>query len=265
MSSIRTLAFAALTAVALSPAAMADCRPQLRQTVTFHEGFFCSYFTYCYELVLPADCVIPITRFCVQFIDVGELDADSIQSPDGWTGAVNPATNEICWSITRRSAALQPGASLGGFCVDTECNPRTVEGKQPWSAWGAAGVVIVSGGSTAVARVSANLGGDRQAALGQNARFAGSCAHMPQGRMAVLVGIARLPQPLPTPFGLLHLDPVLMSPVSMMSLNGNGVGQSGVNIPLNPLLHGALLPLQAVAIATDNGLVLSNPWQLQVQ
>lgn len=121
---------AALFITLCTAALAAPCRPTIRPTTTCDDGVSCATFTDCYEVCNPVPCVLPIRTVCVDFkLDTALRDAGSIQSPPGWSGAVDPATNAVrCFAD--RSAGSVHANGCKSFCVTTVCNPRGAEGIQ---------------------------------------------------------------------------------------------------------------------------------------
>ncbi|MBI5853052.1 MAG: hypothetical protein HZB39_18740 [Planctomycetes bacterium] len=246
----------ALTALLLTAALSAQCQPTIKQTTTFNRGWFCSTMTYCYEICNPAGCVLPIAKFCVDFsCGVGELDADSIQSPAGWTGTVNAATNQVCWSVTQVMNQLQPGQCLAGFCITTECNPRCIEGRQTATFWAGRNVLIQGGVQTQFAFNGEHrnfLAGEAVAAIGTTYQLGVTNAGDIGGQDIVLCSPFALPNGVHVPgFGCLYMNPVLILPLAPAPLGQFGMCQLPLPIPPDTSLSGATLVFQSLALSTQ--------------
>ncbi|MGE3880882.1 MAG: hypothetical protein AB7I19_17620 [Planctomycetota bacterium] len=251
---IRSALLAALLSISFAGAthAQGNCQPTVHKTTTYNPGLFCATHTYCYEVCNPGNCTLPVASITIDFAcGVDQLDASSIQSPDGWSGAVNPATNQLTWSTIARRKQIQPGQCLT-FCVTTICHPRCVEGRQGVQCFTELGLPI-SGVQQVAIHITTDyrtwLGGDPYAPLGSNFFVTVSDPVSPGGVDYLFAS------PLPiTPglwigdLGTLHLDPLLVLPVGPMPLDGLGHGQLALPIPPDPALSGATLGLQALTI-----------------
>ena len=234
--------------------------PTVTQRSTFNEGWFCSTFTYCYEIYNPADCKVPVDTFCVKFhLGVGLLDEGSIESPPGWSYTINQATNEICWTATVRASSVGTNERKSGFCVTTNCNPKGLEGLQDYRLRNRFGNLNLAEDKTLIALKTSHLGGDRDLLIGQPILVSASDGSAPHGMALVFLGLNRLPAPLQLPgIGALHLDPVFLLPVAQMQLDANGTGSAQVLLPPRPSLAGKVFPLQAVTVLS--AAALSNTW-----
>ncbi|MCC6781677.1 MAG: hypothetical protein IT457_02455 [Planctomycetes bacterium] len=244
---------AALFTALFTAALAAQCRPTIRQTTTFNDGVFCATFTYCYEVCNPVPCVLPIRKVCVKFnLGTDLLDAGSIQSPPGWSGAVDPATNEVCWFADLNAGSVHSN-ECRSFCVTTVCNPRGVEGIQTADFSADRGLSIARGVRTSFALAATHrnfLAGEMQAGIGQVHQLQAASALEPFGQNLVLASPFALPfawhiQDL----GLLRLDPVLILVVGVVPLDANGVGVMRLPIPHDPGLLGGRLQFQSLALS----------------
>ena len=245
-----------ILATLLTTALAAQCHPTIRQTVTFNSGWFCSTFTYCYEVCNPSPCVLPIRKVCVKFgLGVGLLDSGTITSPSGWSGAVNSTTDEVCWTAGAVLDEIQPN-ECRTFCITTVCNPRGVEGIQTADFWSQRNVLIERGVRTQFALAGAYrnfLGGDAYASIGQQYLATATSAVDPSGQNYLLASPFAIPTGMNVPgFGLLHLDPILVIPIAPIHLNQDGVGMLPLMVPPARDLIGGHLMLQSLTFSTQS-------------
>lgn len=243
-----------IIATLFSAALAAQCHPTIRQTSTFNEGWLCSTFTYCYEVCNPAPCVLPIRKVCVKFnLGTALLDSGSIQSPAGWSGTVNAATNEVCWFADVNASSIQPN-QCKTFCITTVCNPRSVEGIQTADFFSDRGVLIELGVRTAIAALGPHrnfLAGDAYATVGRQYDIQAASANDPFGQNLLLASPFALPTGMNVPgFGLLQLDPMLILVVAPIQLDVNGIGVLPLQVPPSPQLIGGHLMFQSLAFST---------------
>lgn len=247
---IRSALFALLLAVT---AFAQNCHPTISQSTTLNRGWFCSTITYCYTVCNPANCTLPIAKFCVDFpCGAGELDAGSITSPGNWAGAVDVVNNKVCWNATARASQIQPG-QCKTFCITTNCNPRCIEGIQTAEFWAEFGVRIQNNVHTSFVLA----GNHRSFLAGDDFAFVGSVytinltdASDPLGQDFLLASPFALPTGWQLPgLGQLYLDPILILPLAPIQLDALGHGQLQLPIPPDPALAGANLAFQAITLS----------------
>lgn len=241
----------------------AACKHEVTQTHSFTEGLLCSYWTYCFSLRVPANCTLPVSKLCIQFrAGTNQLSSGSLSSPPGWTGTINQANNEVCWTAVQRSKQVQPGQTLGGFCIQTVCNPQRVEGIQNWSTGHPKGI---SGqeGQCLFSKSVAKLFGQAQVRPGQFARLASLDPHpmLPSAPLFLSLGQAKIPA---GPLGTLHLDPSTLFLMGRMQSDPMGQAQRQIPIPPDPRLSGLALHFQLLDIDFSR-MRLSNPWRIQIR
>jgi hypothetical protein len=248
---IRSTTFALCLLAGLTSAQ--NCRPTITQATTLNRGWFCSTITYTYTVCNPANCVLPIARFCVDFPGgTGQLDGNSIDSPGNWQGSVDGPGNRVCWSAIARASQIQPG-QCKTFSITTNCNPNRIEGIQSADFWAEFGVPIAQRIQTGFVLVGAHrnfVAGDPVAMLGSNYVVHVTNPTDPMGMDFVFASPFRSMTGLQLPgLGELYLDPILILPLGPVQLGPTGQGQLGLPIPPDPSLSGAQLALQALTFS----------------